>query len=345
MKKPTLPADEVSRMVALDSLGIIYSPAEERFDRITRIAKRIFHAPIVLISLVASNIQWFKSCQGLTAAETPREVSFCGHAILMDEPLVIFDTLENPDFADNPLVTGEPFIRFYVGQTLQFAGKKIGTLCIIDTKPRAFLPSDLDSLRSLAAWIENELKILSFSEPQKELIADRDEMQRKLLVDPLTGAWNRKGIEKILILALPMAERTKAIVTVMKIDPDDVRYISDIHLHKGDDIILKEVAQRIRASVRPHDAIARYDENEFMVFLESCNKDTARTIAQNILRNVAIEPIQIADGLVMATLSIGIACNEGTDQWDWGKLIEVADSAVYDAKIDGGNRILLGTYE
>ena len=79
MKEPVLPADEESRLAALNSLGIVYSPAEERFDRITRIAKRIFNVPIALVSLVASDIQWFKSCQGLTITETPREISFCGH--------------------------------------------------------------------------------------------------------------------------------------------------------------------------------------------------------------------------------------------------------------------------
>lgn len=344
MKAPDIPADETSRIEALDSLGIIYSPAEERFDRITRITKKLFNIPIALVTLVTSDIQWFKSCQGLTAAETPREISFCGHAILMDKPLVIPDTLKDPDFSDNPLVTGEPNIRFYAGQAIQFDGKKIGTLCIIDTKPRSLLPSDIYSLRSLAAWVETELKLSPYSETQNELIADHEELQRKALIDPLTGTWNREGIEEILALAFTKAEVKKSIITIMKIDPDDVKYINDTHLHKGNDITLKEVAQRIRSSIRLSDDIARYDENEFLVFLKDCNKETARTLAQNILRSVAIEPIQIHDGEVITTLSIGMACNEGTDQWDWKKLMEVADSALYDAKIDGGNRSLLGVY-
>ncbi len=345
MKKPELPVDESSRIAALNSLGIVYSPVEERFDRITRIAKRMFDVPIALISLVAADQQWFKSCQGLTVAETPREISFCGHAILMDEPLVISDTLKNPDFADNPLVVNEPFIRFYAGQTISFLGKKIGTLCVIDSKPREFRPSDLDSLTSLAAWIENELTIAAMSEVQQELISSRDEAQRKALIDPLTGGWNRQGIEEVLALAFPKAKHRNSIVTIMKIDLDEIRYLNDSHLHTGDEVTLKEVAQRIRTTVRSADVVARFDEHELLVFLENCNKETARTLAQNCLRNVAIEPIQVPNGDVMATISIGMACNEGTDEWDMDKMIALADSALYDAKIDGGNRSMLGVYE
>jgi len=341
MKTPALPVDEESRLAVLDCLGIVYSPAEERFDRITRIAKRIFNVPIALVSLVASDIQWFKSCQGLTITETPREISFCGHAILMDEPLIVPDALNNPDFADNPLVTGEPSIRFYAGQAVQYTGQKIGTLCVIDTRPRSFLPSDLDALRSLAAWVESELKVSVLSEVQKELITECDELQRKVLVDPLTGTWNQQGIGEVLKLAFSKAERTRTNVTIMMIEPDDSMSINPDNLHIVNDIISKEVAQRIRSSLRTHDVIARYDGMKFQVFLADCDNETARTIAQRILRAVAIEPIQIQDGNVMLTLSIGMVCNEGIGQWDLDKLTENADRALYTAKKNGGNQSLL----
>ena len=103
MKRPQIPSDEQERLAALDSLRIVCSPAEERFDRITRLAQTIFNVPIALVSLVSEKCQWFKSAQGLTASQTPREISFCGHAILSYDALVVEDTLLNPDFADNPL--------------------------------------------------------------------------------------------------------------------------------------------------------------------------------------------------------------------------------------------------
>ena len=345
MKKPALPEDEESRLAALDGLNIVFSPAEERFDRITRLARRMFDVPIALVTLVASDIQWFKSSQGLTVTETPREVSFCGHAILMDQPLVISDTMRNPDFADNPLVTGEPYIRFYAGQAVQFAGKKIGTLCAIDTRPRAFLPSDLDSLRSLAVWVESELQLSALGEERKELIVKYDEMRRKVLIDPLTNCWNRQGIEEVLSLIFSRAERTRATVTIMMIGPDNFQDSSDSHLHKAGDFFLKEVAQRIRVSIRTHDVIARYDRDKFLVLLVDCDKGTARTIAQRILRDVAIDPILVRDSRISSTLSIGMACNEGREQWDWGRLIRVADTALQQVRIHGGNRSLFGRYD
>jgi signal transduction histidine kinase len=158
MLEPSLPPDEADRLAALRSLFILDTPPEERFDRLTRLAKRLFNVPIALISLVDANRQWFKSRQGLSVSETPRHISFCGHAILQDEPLVIEDALLDPRFADNPLVTGKPHVRFYAGQPLLGPGNhKLGTLCIIDRQPRQMSPADLAALRDLAALAQEEL--------------------------------------------------------------------------------------------------------------------------------------------------------------------------------------------
>src|SRR5262245_34570540 len=110
--------NEQERLTTLYKLNLLDTPSEERFDRITRIAARLFNSPIALISLIDFNRQWFKSCFGFNVTETPREISFCAHAILDDEVLVIRDTLNDPRFVDNPFVVGEPYIRFYAGQPL-----------------------------------------------------------------------------------------------------------------------------------------------------------------------------------------------------------------------------------
>jgi GAF domain-containing protein len=137
MIEPETPANEQVRLDSLQSLDILDSPAEERFDRLTRLAKRIFDVPIALVSIVDQNRQWFKSCVGLDVSETPRDISFCGHAILGNEVFVVTDTAEDPRFDDNPLVVNDPFIRFYAGCPLKYTdGSMLGTLCIIDTRPR-----------------------------------------------------------------------------------------------------------------------------------------------------------------------------------------------------------------
>jgi GAF domain-containing protein len=158
MQPPAIPDNEAQRLAALRALNVLDTPPEERFDCITRIAARLMDVPICLVSLVDANRQWFKSCVGLAARETPRDISFCGHAILESEALVIPDALAAPRFADNPLVAGEPRIRFYAGQPLSAVdGSRLGTLCLIDRKPRHMSAADLQALRDLAHMVEREL--------------------------------------------------------------------------------------------------------------------------------------------------------------------------------------------
>lgn len=165
MQAPHLPADEAARLAALHATGLLDTAPEERFDRITRLAARLFKVPIALVSLVDANRQWLKSRQGLSVFETPRDISFCGHTILGDEPLVIADATADPRFADNPLVTGVPHIRFYAGVPLATsAGHKLGALCLIDTRPRTLDEEARQNLVDLAAWARTEVNALRLAE-------------------------------------------------------------------------------------------------------------------------------------------------------------------------------------
>ena len=158
LKIAPLPKDEQLRIQALRALEILDTPAEERFDRITRIAQHYFDVPIALVSMVDVNRQWFKSHLGVDATETPRDMAFCAHAILQPAPLVVENALEDVRFHDNPLVTGEVGIRFYAGRRLfSQDGYPVGTLCIIDRRPREMTQSDLQVLDDLAVLVEQEL--------------------------------------------------------------------------------------------------------------------------------------------------------------------------------------------
>lgn len=170
MQEPQFPPNEQQRLRALQKLCILDTPPEERLDRITRIATHFFNVPIALISLVDAQRQWFKSRQGLDVAETPRSISFCGHTILGDTAMVVPDTLRDPRFADNPVVQNDPHIRFYAGYPLSAAdGSKLGTLCLVDRRPRRLRAADLDVLRDLAAWAEEEVNNLSQRQAKAEL--------------------------------------------------------------------------------------------------------------------------------------------------------------------------------
>lgn len=153
------PGIERRRLAALDRLGILDTPPEERFERLTRIARQYYGVKTALFSVLDEDRQWFKSRQGLDTTETPRSVAFCDYAIQQDKLLLVEDATRDPRFQKNPLVTGKPHIRFYAGMPVREpSGFKIGSLCIIDDKPRQFSEIDLDVLRSLASIVEDELE-------------------------------------------------------------------------------------------------------------------------------------------------------------------------------------------
>ncbi len=158
MYEPCFPENENERLFVLHSLNVLDTHSVEKLDRVTRLAAKYFGVSIALISLIDRERQWFLSRSGLDARETPRNISFCGHAILQRDALVVPDTATDPRFFDNPLVTGGPKIGFYAGQPLlSLDGLPLGTLCIIDGHPQAFPPEMVGDLRDFAAVIEEYL--------------------------------------------------------------------------------------------------------------------------------------------------------------------------------------------
>ena len=179
-----IPQDDTERLAALHSLGLLDTPPEERFDRITRLLTLVMRVPMAFLSLVDADRQWFKSSCGLSTPETPRAVSFCGHAILSDEAMVVPDAAEDERFRDNPLVTGQPHIRFYAGHPLHGpGGHKVGTLCIADMRPRTLQADELEALGEIARIVERELGLVEAVHLQRELLASQ-----RLLLHELTQA-------------------------------------------------------------------------------------------------------------------------------------------------------------
>jgi len=153
-----LPIDEGRRLDALHALGILDTPPEERFDRYTRIAAGLFDVPIAMVSLIDSDRQWFKSRYGLDITETPRDTAFCAHTILDGEVMQVTDALQDPRFADNPVVAGPPRVRFYAGAPLAAPdGSLVGSLCVVDSRPRELDQRQLILLRDLADLVQAEL--------------------------------------------------------------------------------------------------------------------------------------------------------------------------------------------
>jgi PAS domain S-box-containing protein len=160
MKIAPLPHDEQERIAELKSYGILDTEPEKVFEGMVKLANYLCQTPIAAISLVDEHRQWFKAIAGLDAKETSRDVAFCAHAILQQEPLIVPDALLDERFHDNPLVTGDPHIRFYAGVPLKTpGGRHLGTLCVIDREPRKLTPTQLGAIETLAESVMAHLDL------------------------------------------------------------------------------------------------------------------------------------------------------------------------------------------
>ncbi len=263
MRVAELPLDENVRLETLRALNILDTRTEERFDRLTRMARRVFDVPIALVSLVDENRQWFKSCAGLTTRETARDVSFCAHAILDNDVLVIPNALEDERFADNPLVQEDPRIRFYAGCPLKAPdGSKLGSFCVIDRKPRKFTREDIDSLKDLASLAERELAAVEMA-----------------TVDELTNISNRRGFLLLAQQSLHMCVRNGLSASLVFFDLDKFKPINDQFGHSEGDRALIAFADLMRRTYRNSDLIARLGGDEFVALLT----DTSRQVTAEIV--------------------------------------------------------------
>ncbi len=268
IKKPDIPDNETERLEALTALDILDTPHEERFDRLTRIASRIFGVPIALVSLVDRDRQWFKSAEGLSATETPRDISFCGHAIMGKELLVVNDTAVDQRFVDNPLVTGDPKIRFYAGCPLtNIGGYNLGTICLIDRQPRAFSEEEEIILRDLAAMVERELQLTELA-----------------TIDELTGALNRRGFNLLAEQNLKLCRRKGLPASLVYFDVDKFKHINDNHGHAEGDRVLTAVADTMKAVSRDSDVFARFGGDEFVVLCTDAPPEVAQAVVDRFDR-------------------------------------------------------------
>lgn len=259
-----IPDDDDARLAALRSASCAYAPREERFDRITRTARRLLHVPIALISVVEKDQQWFRSVQGLEIDHTARDISFCGHAILRKQPLFVPDTLSDPSFSDNPLVVGPPGIRSYLGWPLELApGVVIGSLCVIDTMPRTYGQEDFLALKDLAAMAEAEFRVDALSSLQSRLLMKLNVLQRKGALDPLTGCWNIRGFRELVSLGVDEARRRDRDLAVCILRFGDLSQAATDAGFAGKDDMLQALVQVLRQRLPPSGALARLDSSSF----------------------------------------------------------------------------------
>jgi len=308
---PPHPEEDV-RLEALLALGILDTDSEERFDRITRMARRLLDTEIALVSLVSSDRQWFKSHVGLDVQETPREQSFCAHAINDGALLEVHDATKDPRFAENPLVLGDPTIRFYAGAPIAApGGQLVGTLCVIDSRPRKLDAEQIETLGDLAVLVERELAAMRLAN-----------------IDELTGLINRRGFVLVFKQLERIAARMDVALSLLMLDVDEFKTINDTFGHDAGDSALRAVAAILSETFRSSDAIARLGGDEFCVLMLGESLPEARVpmsrLQENLERhrNSSSHPYRLA-------LSAGLASSEPGARLSREQLIDAADELMY----------------
>ena len=317
MIKPEFPKNEAERLHALRRLNILDTLEEERFDRVTRIAKRMFNVSISLVSLIDEDRQWFKSKQGLDVFETPRDISFCGHTINQDELFIIPDASKDERFFDNPLVTEAPKIRFYAGYPLKLRqGIKIGTLCLIDPKPKYLDEEDQQLLKDLGAMIEQEIQSIQLA-----------------TLDELTLISNRRGFFTLVDHSLKVCRRNKMSMSFILFDLNKFKAINDEYGHQEGDFVLTTFAQIMLDSFRDCDVIGRLGGDEFVAMLGNSDNGKADVVLERF--STAIEKAnKTLNKPYMIEYSAGLINFPHDTDKSIEEMIQAADAAMYEQKKD-----------
>lgn len=254
---------EEDRLRELYRLAVLDTPPDPRFDRITQLVSDVFDVPIVLISLVDKDRQWFKSVCGLDVDGTSREEAFCAHAILERQTMVVNDAAQDPRFQSNPLVTNRPYIRFYAGAVLRSTNDlPLGTLCLVDTSPRKFTERERNLLLQFARLVESELT------QNVELAQIRVQSQVTAHLDPLTGFFNFAAFATRYAELHPNgvaadAPFQLALVSIPRLD--FIRRHFGLEVYQS---VLLPISQTLVQSLKDHGAIfGRHDQGALLVLL------------------------------------------------------------------------------
>jgi diguanylate cyclase (GGDEF)-like protein len=342
---------EEQRLAAVYATGLLDTEHESEYDELAKLAAAICGTPIGAISLLDERRQWFKAIVGLDVKETPRELSFCDHAIRQAGLFIVEDARRDARFAANPFVNGPGGIAFYAGMPLRnAAGHALGALCVVDQQPRNLTAQQQNGLRVLArqvmAWIDlrAQKKALAealaekdkltawLAEYQKELEEANDRLRSLAATDELTGLKNRRAFEERLVYEFALARRNGRALSIAILDADNFKKINDDLGHPAGDAVLQMLSYMLRSMVRETDLAVRFGGEEFAVILPDTDESNALSWCTRLQEALAASNRDRR----RVTLSVGAAaltpwCGEPAH------LVRRADEALYAAKARGKN--------
>lgn len=313
MKFPGIPENEEERLKSLYMIDLLDVRDEERFERLTRIGQKLFQVPIAVINLLDRDRQWALACQGLSGREMSRDISFCAHAILQQEPLIVSDARQDERFHDNPLVTGEPYIRFYVGYPVHLPdGAVVGTLCLVNSEPRDFTQEDIATLKDLAFIVEDEFQVINMA-----------------MTDSLTAIPNRRGFYRSGEKRFKEYQQQNKPFSILYFDLDKFKPINDMWGHAEGDEVLKVFSAQLRRLTGAKDIIGRLGGDEFAVLLASGNDVAA---FQTRLRDSLNDWNQRSGKPYNINYSYGVINSDDSQFSSLLEMIKESDSVMYSEK-------------
>ena len=329
--------DEMLRSDALRRYEILNTPAEPNFDRITRIASSVLGRPVCTLALADRDRFWFKSKQGVDATEMPRSMAFCEETIRGKDVFVVPDALEDPRFADAPVVRNPPHLRFYAGAPLVTpSGTAIGSLCVLDVEPGTEFPTE--SRRLLQDLASTAVELFEARARQIELLRCTDEIAYLARHDPLTGLANRRRLAELFDVIA--RDKVPGSIALLYLDLDGFKPVNDTYGHARGDELLRQVADRIRVCLPPHASVARLGGDEFVVLLPAAGDDLAGEaafLARRLMASIE-RSYESGDCRVRIGCSIGIAIGQPTASIE--DLLARADETLYRVKSEGRGRYL-----
>jgi diguanylate cyclase (GGDEF)-like protein len=313
-----IPDNETERQAALDDQFILDTEPDEDFNRITRLASQMLGVPIALISLVDRQRQWFLSRVGLEAKETPRELAFCAHTICSDDVMVVSDATADDRFKDNPLVTGDPHIRFYAGVPLQTrAGFNLGTLCVISREPRQLAGTEQQLLQDLAGMVTQYL-----------------ESRRNSYLCPLTGLQNRRPFHEAGQREVQRARQSGDALTLLLFGLDGfAAFCARFGAPQGDRL-LQEMAARLRSQVGESALLGRVTADEFALLRPGMDSPEGLALAEQIRAALVLDG-WLVDGVRHPLAISGGVASLGADDSGFKDLFRRAETALSQARLSG----------
>lgn len=325
MEAPNFPDNEKQRQRAVDKLEILDTLPEDAFERVTRMTAKIMDTPIACVTIVDKNRQWFKSKVGLEASETERRVSFCGHAINTKSLFIVTNAKEDSRFRDNPLVTSDPNIAFYIGvPVLSPDGYAVGTLCAISDSPKNPTGDQQKLMIDLAKIVESELSL-----------------REQSTTDMLSGLINRRQFLLQAQLELSRSQRSKKPISLLMLDVDHFKKVNDTIGHDAGDKIIASIGKELlKLFKRPGDSVARLGGDEFIAILSDTDVDGATVLGDKVLKvlNAEIQKLVGNDARPgnKPTVSIGIAViKHAEDEPEIEDVMKIVDAALYESKHKG----------